>query len=71
MKAFTKSQNYVIWSKFVKISVNEQYRCSIGVQSSFDFRSENPKEDITTETHRIPEVHILLTKDIKDTTELG
>ncbi|XP_025268762.1 ribonuclease P protein subunit p25-like protein isoform X2 [Camponotus floridanus] len=32
---------------------------------------ENPKEDITTETHQIPEVHILLTKYIKDTTELG
>ncbi|CAL1675472.1 unnamed protein product [Lasius platythorax] len=29
------------------------------------------EKDITTETHRIPEVHILLTKNIKDTTELG
>lgn len=37
----------------------------------YDFRSENPKEDVTTKIHRIPEVHILLTKDIKDTTELG
>ncbi|XP_070167710.1 ribonuclease P protein subunit p25-like protein isoform X2 [Polyergus mexicanus] len=33
--------------------------------------SENPKEDVTNKIHRIPKVHILLTKDIKDTTELG
>ncbi|XP_072748615.1 ribonuclease P protein subunit p25-like protein [Anoplolepis gracilipes] len=33
--------------------------------------SENPKKDITTETQRIPAIHILLSKDIKDTTELG
>lgn len=71
MKASTKSQNYVIWSKFVKTSVNGQYWCNTSVQLSFDFRPENPKEDITTETHQIPEVHILLTKYIKDTTELG
>lgn len=32
--------------------------------------SEKSKED-TVKAHRIPEVHILLTKDIKDTTELG
>ncbi|KYQ55777.1 Alba-like protein C9orf23 [Trachymyrmex zeteki] len=32
--------------------------------------SEKSKED-AAKTHRIPEVHILLTKDIKDTTELG
>ncbi|XP_024893170.1 ribonuclease P protein subunit p25-like protein [Temnothorax curvispinosus] len=33
--------------------------------------SEKSKEDTATETHRIPEIHILLTKDIKDTTQLG
>lgn len=33
-----------------------------------DFRSE---KEVATETHRIPEIHILLTKNIKDTTELG
>ncbi|KYM92978.1 Alba-like protein C9orf23 like protein [Atta colombica] len=32
--------------------------------------SEKSKED-TVKAHRIPEIHILLTKDIKDTTELG
>lgn len=37
----------------------------------YNSRSENPKEDVTIEIHQIPEIHILLTKDIKDTTELG
>ncbi|KAL6445419.1 hypothetical protein ACFW04_002299 [Cataglyphis niger] len=32
---------------------------------------EPEKEDVTIEIHEIPEIHILLTKDIKDTTELG
>ncbi|XP_018395238.1 PREDICTED: uncharacterized protein LOC108773802 [Cyphomyrmex costatus] len=32
--------------------------------------SEKSKEDVA-KTHRIPEIHILLTKDIKDITELG
>lgn len=29
------------------------------------------EKEVGTETHQIPEIHILLTKDIKDTTELG
>ncbi|XP_011159326.2 uncharacterized protein LOC105195567 [Solenopsis invicta] len=33
--------------------------------------SEKSKEDIAAETRRIPEIHILLTKNIKDTSELG
>ncbi|XP_012534957.1 ribonuclease P protein subunit p25-like protein isoform X2 [Monomorium pharaonis] len=33
--------------------------------------SEKSKQDVATETHQIPEIHILLTKNIKDTTELG
>lgn len=33
--------------------------------------SEKSKDDRATETRRISEIHILLTKDIKDTTELG
>lgn len=41
------------------------------IQLPFDFSSEKSKENIAVETHGIPEIHILLTKDIKDTTELG
>jgi len=41
------------------------------VQSPTNFSSEKSKEDTAAKTHRIPEVHILLTKNIKDTTELG
>ncbi|XP_011689662.1 PREDICTED: ribonuclease P protein subunit p25-like protein [Wasmannia auropunctata] len=33
--------------------------------------TEKSKENTSVEAERIPEVHILLTKDIKDTTELG
>lgn len=48
-------------------------RMSVGavvIQLSSGFSSEKSK-DTATETHRIPEIHILLTRDIKDTTELG
>ncbi|KAL6255900.1 hypothetical protein P5V15_013141 [Pogonomyrmex californicus] len=34
-------------------------------------RSEKSGKDTTAEIHRVPEIHILLSKDIKDTTELG
>ncbi|EFN84698.1 ribonuclease P protein subunit p25-like protein [Harpegnathos saltator] len=34
-------------------------------------RSKGSKGDATDEIHQIPEIHILLTKNVKDTTELG
>ncbi|XP_032679678.1 ribonuclease P protein subunit p25-like protein [Odontomachus brunneus] len=34
-------------------------------------RSKKSKENVTDEIHQVPEIHILLTKNIKDTTELG
>lgn len=44
---------------------------TVVVQLPSNFSSEKSKDNIATETRRIPEIHILLTKDIKNTTELG
>lgn len=38
---------------------------------NYHYNSRPEKEDVTIKIHQIPEIHILLTKDIKDTTELG
>lgn len=43
---------------------------TIVIQLPSDFSSKS-KDDTAPEIRRIPEIHILLTKDIKNTTELG